>query len=85
MFPLSNKALKDESWVIAMQEELNQFKANDVWELVQNPMNMTIIGTKWVYRNKLDENGVVSRNKARLVPKVIINKKELIMTKLMPL
>ncbi|GJX63508.1 retrovirus-related pol polyprotein from transposon TNT 1-94 [Tanacetum coccineum] len=28
---------------------------------------MTIIGTKWVYRNKLDENGVVSRNKARLV------------------
>ncbi|GJT48513.1 retrovirus-related pol polyprotein from transposon TNT 1-94 [Tanacetum coccineum] len=47
-----NKALKDESWVIAMQEELNQFVANDVWELVQN---------------KLDKNGVVSRNKARLV------------------
>lgn len=41
-----NEALKDESWVIAMQEELNQFKANDVWELVPNPMNMTIIGTK---------------------------------------
>ncbi|GJU12280.1 copia protein [Tanacetum coccineum] len=30
-------------------------------------MDMTIIGTKWVYRNKLDENGVVTRNKARLV------------------
>ena len=50
-----------------MQEELNQFKTNDVWELVPNQMNMTIIGTKWVYRNKLDENGVVTRNKARLV------------------
>ncbi|GJT71912.1 retrovirus-related pol polyprotein from transposon TNT 1-94 [Tanacetum coccineum] len=50
-----------------MQEELNQFISNDVWELVPNPKNMTIIGTKWVYRNKLDENGVVSRNKARLV------------------
>ncbi|GJV20080.1 retrovirus-related pol polyprotein from transposon TNT 1-94 [Tanacetum coccineum] len=61
-----NEALKDESWVMAMQEELNQFISNDVWELVSNPMNMTIIGTKWVYRNKLDENGVVSRNKARL-------------------
>ncbi|GJW24807.1 retrovirus-related pol polyprotein from transposon TNT 1-94 [Tanacetum coccineum] len=36
-------------------------------ELVPNPMDMTIIGTKWVYRNKLDENGVVTRNKARLV------------------
>ncbi|GJU48680.1 hypothetical protein Tco_1218235 [Tanacetum coccineum] len=34
--------------------------------IVPNPKNMTIIGTKWVYRNKLDENGVVSRNKARL-------------------
>ncbi|GKC73393.1 retrovirus-related pol polyprotein from transposon TNT 1-94 [Tanacetum coccineum] len=50
-----------------MQEELNQFTANDVWELVPNPKTMTVIGTKWVYRNKLDENGVVSRNKARLV------------------
>ncbi|GKF43866.1 retrovirus-related pol polyprotein from transposon TNT 1-94 [Tanacetum coccineum] len=50
-----------------MQEELNQFIANDVWELVSQPKNMTMIGTKWVFRNKLDENGVVSRNKARLV------------------
>nr|GEV20442.1 copia protein [Tanacetum cinerariifolium] len=50
-----------------MQEELNQFIANDVWELVPQPKNMKIIGTKWVFRNKLDENGVVSRNKARLV------------------
>ncbi|GKA73848.1 retrovirus-related pol polyprotein from transposon TNT 1-94 [Tanacetum coccineum] len=62
-----NEALTDESWIIAMQEELNQFVANDVWELVPQPKNMTIIGTKWVFKNKLDENGVVSRNKARLV------------------
>nr|GEU44169.1 retrovirus-related Pol polyprotein from transposon TNT 1-94 [Tanacetum cinerariifolium] len=34
---------------------------------IPNPKDMTIIGTKWVYRNKLDENGFVSRNKARLV------------------
>ncbi|GJZ66971.1 DUF4219 domain-containing protein [Tanacetum coccineum] len=62
-----NEALGDESWIVAMQEELNQFVANDVWELVPQPRNMTIIGTKWVFRNKLDENGVVSRNKVRLV------------------
>ncbi|GJS18035.1 retrovirus-related pol polyprotein from transposon TNT 1-94 [Tanacetum coccineum] len=61
------EALKDESWVVAMQEELNQFTANDVWELVPNPKSMTIIGTKWGFRNKIDENGIVSRNKARLV------------------
>ncbi|GJW36242.1 retrovirus-related pol polyprotein from transposon TNT 1-94 [Tanacetum coccineum] len=62
-----NEALGDESWIVAMQEELNQFIANDVWELVPQPKNLTIIGTKWVFRNKLDENGIVSRNKARLV------------------
>ncbi|GJY35294.1 retrovirus-related pol polyprotein from transposon TNT 1-94 [Tanacetum coccineum] len=61
--PLGN----DESWIIAMQEELNQFIANDVWELVPHPKSTKIIGTKWVYRNKLDENGIVSHNKVMLV------------------
>ncbi|GJR62605.1 retrovirus-related pol polyprotein from transposon TNT 1-94 [Tanacetum coccineum] len=42
-----NEALTDDSWIVAMQEELNQFIANDVWELVPQPRNMTIIGTKW--------------------------------------
>ncbi|GKA38732.1 hypothetical protein Tco_0731283 [Tanacetum coccineum] len=51
-----NEALTDKSWLIAMQEELNQFFANDVWELVPQPRNMAIIGTKWVFRNKLHEN-----------------------------
>ncbi|GKC98423.1 retrovirus-related pol polyprotein from transposon TNT 1-94 [Tanacetum coccineum] len=61
------EAIKDESWTMAMQEELNQFVTNDVWSLVAPPDNQTIIGIKWVFKNKLDENGVVSRNKARLV------------------
>ncbi|GJS44657.1 retrovirus-related pol polyprotein from transposon TNT 1-94 [Tanacetum coccineum] len=52
---------------IANDKRLNQFTVNDVWELVPQPRNMKIIGTKWVFRNKLDENGIVSRNKARLV------------------
>nr|GEW78909.1 copia protein [Tanacetum cinerariifolium] len=64
-----NEALGDESWVLAMQEELNQFVANDVWDLVPLPISQTVIGTKWVFRNKLDENGILSRNKARLVAK----------------
>ncbi|GKD25753.1 retrovirus-related pol polyprotein from transposon TNT 1-94, partial [Tanacetum coccineum] len=62
-----NEALGDESWIVAMQEKLNQFIANDAWELVPQPRNMKIIETKWVFRNKLDENSIVSRNKARLV------------------
>jgi hypothetical protein len=58
--------LKDEDWVMAMQEELNNFKRNQVWTLVERP-ETNMIGTKWVFRNKQDENGVVIRNKARLV------------------
>ncbi|KAH9762999.1 hypothetical protein KPL70_001024 [Citrus sinensis] len=63
----SRDAENDESWIMAMQEELNQFERNNVWELVSNPEHQSIIGTKWVFRNKMDESGVVVRNKARLV------------------
>ena len=62
-----NEALEDESWIHAMQEELDQFQKNDVWHLVQLPKDKSAIGTRWVYRNKLDKLGKVVRNKARLV------------------
>ncbi|KAH9657669.1 CCHC-type domain-containing protein [Citrus sinensis] len=60
-------AENDESWIMAIQEELNQFERNNVWELVPNPEHQSIIGTKWVFRNKMDESSVIVRNKARLV------------------
>ena len=50
-----------------MEEELHQFERSKVWHLVPKPSNRTIIGTKWVFRNKLDEHGTIIRNKARLV------------------
>ncbi|GJX51972.1 putative ribonuclease H-like domain-containing protein [Tanacetum coccineum] len=50
-----------------MQEELLQFKLQNVWVLVDLPKGHRAIGTKWVYRNKKDERGIVVRNKARLV------------------
>ncbi|MCI43788.1 gag-pol polyprotein, partial [Trifolium medium] len=61
------EALTDEFWIGAMQEELNQFKRSEVWDLVPRPDGINVIGTKWVYKNKSDENGIVTRNKARLV------------------
>ncbi|GJV42687.1 putative ribonuclease H-like domain-containing protein [Tanacetum coccineum] len=60
-------ALKDPSWIEAMQEELLQFKLQEVWTLVDLPNRKRAIGTKWVFRNKKDERGIVIRNKARLV------------------
>nr|GEU87783.1 putative ribonuclease H-like domain-containing protein [Tanacetum cinerariifolium] len=50
-----------------MQEELLQFKMQKVWVLVDLPHGKRAIGTKWVYRNKKDERGILIRNKARLV------------------
>ena len=50
-----------------MEEELNQFQKNNVWTLVKRLLEQIVIGTKWVFRNKLDEHGVIIRNKARLV------------------
>jgi hypothetical protein len=61
-------ALRDPDWVVAMQEELNDFTRNEVWHLVPHP-DQNVVGTKWVFRNKQDEHGVVTRNKARLVAK----------------
>jgi hypothetical protein len=60
--------LQDPDWVLAIQEELNNFKRNKVWSLVPRP-KQNVVGTKWVFRNKQDEHGVVTRNKARLVAK----------------
>jgi hypothetical protein len=51
-----------------MQEELNNFKINEVWSLVPRS-KQNVVENKWVFRNKQDQHGVVTRNKARLVAK----------------
>ncbi|GKG35466.1 copia protein, partial [Tanacetum coccineum] len=50
-----------------MQEELLQFKLQEVWTLVDLPNGKRTIGTKWVFRNKKDERGIVIKNKARFI------------------
>ena len=62
-------ALQDPDYVIEMQEKLNQFERNEVWKLGPRPKDRTVICTKWVFRNKMDKNGIITRKKARLVAK----------------
>jgi hypothetical protein len=70
--PLSvEQALEDPDWIIAMEEELNNFKRNKVWELMPRP-KQNVIGTKWIFRNKQDEFGVVTKNKVLMVINVNI-------------
>ena len=61
------EALNNDHWIIAMQEELNQFERGKVWNLVPRPNDYSIICTKWIFRNKMDEHSNIVRNKARLV------------------
>ncbi|GJV92915.1 putative ribonuclease H-like domain-containing protein, partial [Tanacetum coccineum] len=61
------QVLQDPSWIEAVQEELLQFKLQQVWTLMDLPHGKRAIGTKWVYMNKKDERGIVIRNKVRLV------------------
>nr|GEW03278.1 integrase, catalytic region, zinc finger, CCHC-type, peptidase aspartic, catalytic [Tanacetum cinerariifolium] len=60
-------ALTQSCWIEAMQEELNEFKWLEVWELIPRPDKVMVITLKWIYKVKLDELGGILKNKARLV------------------
>ena len=63
------EALKYENWIKSMLQELHRFVRNDVWELVPRPKDTHVIGTKWIFKNKIKtkEDGEVVQNKSRLV------------------
>ena len=61
------ESLKDENWVDSIHQELHQFVRNDVWELVPRPKETQVIGTKWIFKDKTNEDGEVVRNISRLM------------------
>lgn len=64
---ISDEALSDQCWIFLIQEQLDQSERNQVSELVLKPKGHSIIGTKWIFHNKLDVSREFVRNKARLV------------------
>ena len=56
------EASKDDDWIKAMNEELDQIEKNQTRELVPRPANKNIVGTKWVFKNKFNEDGHVIIN-----------------------
>ncbi|GKA98249.1 retrovirus-related pol polyprotein from transposon TNT 1-94 [Tanacetum coccineum] len=61
------EAMTDPAWIDSMQKELLQFKRLDVWVLVPAPDNIKPLTLKWLFKNKLDEENTIIRNKTRLV------------------
>jgi hypothetical protein len=64
-----DESSKHDDWIRAMNEELDQIEKNNNWELVPRPEDKNVIGTKWVFKNKMNEKGQVVRNKARIACK----------------
>ena len=64
-----SEAIQDDDQYNAMKEEIEQIEKNKTWTLFPRPTDKNVIETKWVFKNKLDENVEITRNKARLVCK----------------
>ena len=65
----ADEAWEDDNWIQAMKEELDQIVKNETWELVPRAKDKNVKGTKWVFKNKMNEQGEVVRNKERMVSK----------------
>ena len=79
-----DEALEDPDWVMAMQEELNNFTRNEAWVLEERSQDKNVIGTKWIFRNNQDEHSVVVRNKQDLWQRALYKLKGWILVKYLP-
>ena len=61
------KSLQKDEWLKAMKDELQTMKDRHVWDLTEKPQNSKILGSRWVFTIKQDENGNIKRFKSRLV------------------
>ena len=68
------EASQEDNWIRAMNEELDQIEKNNTWELVPRLEDKNVVGSKWVFKNKMNEKGQVVRNKDRLVCKEVLQR-----------
>ena len=61
--------MKNQNWVLAMKKELSMIEKNKTWILVERPKDKKVVEVRWVYRTKLNANGSINKNKARLLVK----------------
>ena len=69
MFSQAMSSKESNSWYNAMKEEMNSMASNRVWDLVELPDGIKVIGCKWVFKTKKDSLDNIERHKARLVAK----------------
>lgn len=63
----ARESMDSENWEVAVETELSTLREKNTWELVDPPKDKNIIGNRWVFTKKYDENGKLCKFKARLV------------------
>ena len=63
------EAAQEETWIEAMNEEIKMIEKNHTWKLVDKPQDKEVIGLKWVYKVKHNDDGSINKYKARLIAK----------------
>ncbi|GKF44939.1 retrotransposon protein, putative, ty1-copia subclass, partial [Tanacetum coccineum] len=58
-----------DKWLAAMNVEMQSMKDNQVWDLVDLPLNSKTVGSKWLFKKKTDMDSNIHTYKARLVAK----------------
>lgn len=77
------KALKELEWIINVQSKLNELEHNEAWDMDERPSYCSIIRTRWVFRNEVNQDGKIVRNKARLVSHRYNQEEDIIKIKLL--
>lgn len=63
------EAKLDKNWMVAMKEKLHMIEKNNTWKLVKRPQDRKVIGVKWIFKTKLNDDGSINKFKARLLVK----------------
>ncbi|BBH07457.1 BURP domain-containing protein [Prunus dulcis] len=66
------EAQKHEVWVKAMKDEIRMIEKNQTWELVDLPKDRDVIGVKWIFKTKFNQDGSIQKHKARLVARGLL-------------
>jgi hypothetical protein len=61
-------------WKATMQKEYDALIKNGTWRLVDPPIGIKPIGSKWIYKSKYKDDGSLDKHKARLVAKGYVQK-----------
>ncbi|KAL0363827.1 UNVERIFIED_CONTAM: Copia protein [Sesamum angustifolium] len=64
-----SKANQNMHWREAMDKELEALEISHIWDFTVLPEGKHAIGSRWVFKVKLKQDGSIDRYKARLIAK----------------